>query len=210
MQDARIRWLYLTGALAACVLIVAAVLVGTIQDQEVVYQNPGPLPVWHFDTSAGLGGKLLPDNQYHDVGTFNNFDAPNLKYFAQQERISLQIATRAHDVNNTIGNGKGFLFEVRARYRDGAEISVDSWGKVARGRHQWEDIRAGWSRGIEYILLGEVMTHRVAMRVLEADGKTLVSECPAVYVSERNNHRTGGLGFITRGGSREFWDWGRQ
>ena len=107
----------------------------------------------------------------------------------------------------------GLVFQADSNLKEGFAglLTTDGFRlETLGGRTLWADTRAGWSRGTEYILLGEVMTDRVAMRVLEADAKTLVSECPAVYISEKNNHRTGGLGFITRGGSAEFWDWERQ
>jgi len=51
------------------------------------------------------------------------------------------------------------------------------------------------------------MTDRVAARLWSADDQTLLSECPAVYVAEANNHRSGVLGFVVRGGPAEFRGW---
>jgi hypothetical protein len=51
------------------------------------------------------------------------------------------------------------------------------------------------------------MTDRVAVRLLAGDGERLLSECPAVYVSDANNHREGHLGLLTRGGPAEFSGW---
>lgn len=48
------------------------------------------------------------------------------------------------------------------------------------------------------------MTDRVAVRCRTADGQTVLSECPAVYVPETNNHREGFVGAFCRGGQAEF------
>jgi hypothetical protein len=54
------------------------------------------------------------------------------------------------------------------------------------------------------VLEGKVATDRVSVRLLSADGQTVVSESPAVYVSDRNNTRQGRLGFATRGAGAAF------
>jgi hypothetical protein len=78
------------------------------------------------------------------------------------------------------------------------------------GKVLWQDKAWRPKPGAEYVVEGEAMTDRVAVRVFAAEGKTLLSECPAVYVSQANNNRVGSLGFLVRGGPAEFADWGRK
>jgi hypothetical protein len=75
------------------------------------------------------------------------------------------------------------------------------------GKTLWESAGLQWTRDTEYVLEGEVMVDRVAVRLYAADGKTLLAECPAVYVPEANNRRTGSIGALVRGGSAEFAAW---
>jgi hypothetical protein len=77
------------------------------------------------------------------------------------------------------------------------------------GRVMWRDAKVKAEAGVEVLVEGEVMTDRVAVRLRSADGQ-LLSECPAVYVPETNNHRTGILGLVAEGGAAEFRDWGRR
>jgi hypothetical protein len=69
---------------------------------------------------------------------------------------------------------------------------------------RWEDSPCAWEAGRAYVLEGKVATDRVSVRLLSADGQTVVSESPAVYVSDRNNTRQGRLGFATRGAGAAF------
>ena len=72
----------------------------------------------------------------------------------------------------------------------------------------WEDSERKLAAGAEYVLEGEVMTDRVAARLFAADGKTLLTQSPDVYVPDTNNHRKGHLGLLVRSGQAEFWGWG--
>jgi hypothetical protein len=94
--------------------------------------------------------------------------------------------------------GKGFLALLGP---DGFHLE-DAAGKV-----MWRDAEVRVQAGQEVQVEGEVMTDRVAVRLRSADGQVL-SECPAVYVPETNNHRTGILGLVAGGGGVEFREWG--
>ncbi len=106
----------------------------------------------------------------------------------------------------------GLVFQANKDLQEGFACLLTSEGcRLENLAHKvlWEDESAKWSRGGEYVLEGEVMVDRVAMRVLAADRTTVIAECPAVYVPERNNHRAGYLGVLTRGGPAEFWGWAK-
>lgn len=75
------------------------------------------------------------------------------------------------------------------------------------GRTLWEGPQVVWQYGTEYVLEGHVEIDRVRVRLLTADGQTVLAESPAIYVSDTNNHRTGVLGFVTSGGPVEFKGW---
>jgi len=104
----------------------------------------------------------------------------------------------------------GLAFQSSRDLKEGFACLLTSQGfRLERldGKALWEDTERKWTRDKEYVLEGQVMTDRIALRVFEADGKTLVAECPDVYVPEANNHRTGYLGLVVCGGAAEFWGW---
>jgi len=107
----------------------------------------------------------------------------------------------------------GLLFQTSGDLKDGFVALLTGRGAALEnlaGKVMWEDTKLQWKRGEQYVVEGEVMTDRVAVRVLAEDGKTVLSECPAVYVPDTNNSRTGYLGLTTRGGPAEFAGWGRE
>lgn len=108
----------------------------------------------------------------------------------------------------------GLLFQVDRELKEGfAFLLVGPSGKGgarlqdATGRVLWEDAKCAWEPDTEYVLEAQVLTDRIAVRLLAGDGRTMVAESPAVYVSARNNERQGHLGFTTRGGGAAFWGW---
>ena len=114
----------------------------------------------------------------------------------------------------TVKPGQGasevaLLFQVS---RDGGEgfACVLGGGLALRrlgGDVLWSDESFQWSPGTSYRLEGRVMTDRVQVRVLDAQGGVL-GESVARYVSDTNNGRDGCIGFRTSGGAAEFSDWG--
>lgn len=88
----------------------------------------------------------------------------------------------------------------------GPEVRLES----LEGRVLWRQERFPWQAGTEYVVEGHVLTDRVRLRVLAADGTTLLAESETVYVSDRNNTRRGVLGFRTEGGPVRFRDWSVQ
>lgn len=102
----------------------------------------------------------------------------------------------------------GLLFQTSADFRQGfaAVLCADGFRlEDLTGKVLWENPDLQWERETEYVVEGEVMTDRVAVRLLAADGTTVLTECPAVYVSDTNNRRSGYLGVITRDGPARFW-----
>lgn len=85
--------------------------------------------------------------------------------------------------------------------RDGARL------EDLQGKTLWENAQWTWQSGEEYVLEGIVLTDRVAMRVKTADGKTILTASPDIYVAETNNSRQGHLGLLVRGGTAGFHDW---
>jgi len=75
------------------------------------------------------------------------------------------------------------------------------------GKTLWADPNAKWAPGADYVLQGEVMTDRVALKLFAADGKTPIASSPDIYVPDTNNTRTGHLGLLARGGPADFWGW---
>jgi len=78
------------------------------------------------------------------------------------------------------------------------------------GKAMWEDAKPERSPGSEYVLEGKVDIDRVAVRVLAADGRTVLTECPDVYVPDSNNERVGSLGLLASNGPAQFWGWERR
>lgn len=108
------------------------------------------------------------------------------------------------------GASAGLVFQASGDGREGFAALLTSRGlrlESLDGRTMWEDAQVKTEAGTEYVLVGEVMTDRVAMRCYAADGTTLLAECPAVYVPETNNHRQGAIGALCRDGEAQFWDW---
>lgn len=110
--------------------------------------------------------------------------------------------------------GAGLLFQADADLREGFLCLLEGPPEKGSlklqnlaGRTLWQNGNCPWQYDTEYVLEGHVETDRVRVRLLAADGQTVLSECTAVYVSERNNHRRGTLGFTTRQGPAEFRAW---
>lgn len=104
----------------------------------------------------------------------------------------------------------GLVFQSSADRSDGFACLLTANGpalETLAGKQLWADPKVKWAHGRDYVLEGRVMTDRVAVRVLGPDGKTVVAECSDVYVPDTNNHRTGHLGLLSRGGPAEFWAW---
>ncbi len=75
------------------------------------------------------------------------------------------------------------------------------------GKARWEDAACQWKAGTTYTLEAKVMTDRLSLRLLDADSGQVISESPAVYVSDRNNDREGRLGMWVKGGEARFSAW---
>ena len=104
----------------------------------------------------------------------------------------------------------GLVFQAAADGQTGFACLLTDTGlrlENLSGKTMWESAGLKWTRGTEYVLEGEVMTDRVAVRLYAANGTTLLAESPAVYVPETNNHRTGASGALVRGGAAEFSGW---
>ncbi len=105
----------------------------------------------------------------------------------------------------------GLAFQASRDLREGfgAVLSPEGFRlEDLSGKVLWQDKAWRPEPGAEYVVVGEVMTDRVAARLYAADGKTVLSDGPAVYLSQANNTRTGSLGFLVRGGPAEFAEWG--
>jgi len=79
---------------------------------------------------------------------------------------------------------------------------------LGQKRALWTSDQLAWSPGTEYVIQAVVQTDRVRMRVLAADGQTVLAESPDVYIRDTNNDRIGHLGFTCRGSAADFSDWG--
>ncbi len=104
----------------------------------------------------------------------------------------------------------GLAFQASADAAEGFACLLSGDGarlESLDGRTLWESNAWKPSAESEYVLEGVVATDRVAVRVLAADGKTVLSQSPDVYVPESNNTRRGHLGLLVRRGNAEFWDW---
>jgi hypothetical protein len=107
----------------------------------------------------------------------------------------------------------GLIFQASRDLHEGFAAMLTPEGfrlEDLAGKVLWEDRAWRPKAGGEYVVVGEVMTDRVAVRLYAADGKTVLAEGPAVYVPQSNNNRAGCLGFIVRGGAAEFADGGRK
>ena len=106
----------------------------------------------------------------------------------------------------------GLLFQADEKLREGF-LCMLTPGRLEfhdlsqKGGPRWVDAECKWETGRPYVLEGLVQTDRIAVRLLAADGKSLISESPEVYVSDQNNERRGHIGFTTRGGPAEFSSW---
>lgn len=108
------------------------------------------------------------------------------------------------------GSSAGLVFQASPDGREGFAAMLTPEGlrlEALDGRTLWQDPTVKAEAGRAYVLVGDVMTDRVAMRCYAADGETLLSECPAVYVPDTNNRRVGAIGALCRRGQAEFWDW---
>ncbi|GMV95017.1 MAG: hypothetical protein AMXMBFR82_47950 [Candidatus Hydrogenedentota bacterium] len=102
----------------------------------------------------------------------------------------------------------GLLFQVDPDLKRGfllriadSEVSLNT----LEGRTLWQQAFEGIEPGHALILEGIVATDRIRIRVSQVDGTVLVesSDC---YVSDTNNDRIGGMGFVCTGGAR-FSGW---
>jgi len=110
------------------------------------------------------------------------------------------------------GSTAGLLFQAGAGLTEGFRVVLGSEGLALLDlalpdRTRWQDAAARWTPGTPYVLEGKVVTDRVTVRLLSGDGRTVVSESPALYVSDRNNTREGVLGFASEAGPAEFSSW---
>jgi len=104
----------------------------------------------------------------------------------------------------------GMLFQADRDLKQGFACLLTPDGlrlEDTSGKKLWDDPNCAWSTDSEYLLEGNVMVDRVGVRLLAADGQTVLSECPAVYVPEANNDRTGHLGVVIKSGSATFSGW---
>lgn len=158
--------------------------------------------------------------QAHGDGDWQWADASRLR-LRQQGRPK---AAMALDTQTTGSSG---IWRCRVRAVDGAsavglvfQSNVDrTLGYVcllttkgarletAGGKTLWEEPKWTWQPATAYLLEGTVSTDRVAVRVLAADGRTVLTASPDIYVPESNNARRGHLGLTVRGGQAEFWEW---
>jgi len=108
--------------------------------------------------------------------------------------------------------GAGLLFQVSPDLAEGficllGAGSIALYDLAQADAPRWESSEFEWEAGQEYVLEGLVQTDRVVARLLAADGKTVLDESEAVWVSDKNNDRMGHLGLTTRGGPAEFTGW---
>ena len=104
----------------------------------------------------------------------------------------------------------GLVFQASPDLKQGFICLLDAGGVKLQdiaGKTMWEDTKTKWTPGTEYVLEGRVMTDRVAVSLLAADGKTVLANCPDVYVPDTNNTRRGHLGLLVRGGPANFAAW---
>ena len=104
----------------------------------------------------------------------------------------------------------GLVFQASPDRKEGFACLLTAKGialETLGGKTLWADAKTRWTPGLAYVLEGIVMTDRVAVRVLAADGTTSLVQCPDVYVPDTNNARTGHLGLLTRGGPADFSGW---
>lgn len=107
-------------------------------------------------------------------------------------------------------NAVGLVFQAGPERKQGFACLLTAGGarlETLLGQVLWEDPKWTWQPTTEYLLEGIVTTDRVAVRVLAADGKTVLAASPDVYVPESNNAREGRLGVIIRGAPGEFRGW---
>lgn len=108
--------------------------------------------------------------------------------------------------------GAGLLFQVSPDLKEGFVIllspeQVALYDLAQPDTPRWESPDFEWAAGQECLLEGLVQTDRVVARLVSADGKRLLTESPAVWVSDTNNDRVGHLGLTTRGGPADFSSW---
>lgn len=87
------------------------------------------------------------------------------------------------------------LFQVSPDLKKGFECRLGK-GAVLRelsGRTLWTGADFAWRAGVTYVLEGNVLTDRVAVRILDAQG-AVRAESEETYVSDTNNTRLGVLG----------------
>jgi len=173
----------------------------------IIFSNEGDIS---FDLGVvnedGAASQQLVDG-------FEGIDAFDVSVGSREDELAaLEDGARSAVIIIPEGTG-GLLFQTSGDLKDGFVALLTGRGAALEnlaGKVMWEDTKLQWKRGEQYVVEGEVMTDRVAVRVLAEDGKTVLSECPAVYVPDTNNSRTGYLGLTTRGGPAEFAGWGRE
>ncbi len=102
----------------------------------------------------------------------------------------------------------GLLFQVAPDRKEGFEARLER-GAVLRtlsGRTLYEKTDFTWTAGTAYLIEGIVLTDRVSMRILDTSGNVLL-KTDDFYVSDTNNTRLGGIGFLTSNGAARFADW---
>jgi hypothetical protein len=107
-------------------------------------------------------------------------------------------------------NAAGLVFQANRDQTEGFVALVAPGRaslKTLHGSTLWEDAESPIEPGQEYVLEGIVTTDRVALRVLAADGTTVLVASPDIYVSESNNTRAGYLGLTTHRTPAEFRGW---
>ncbi len=74
-------------------------------------------------------------------------------------------------------------------------------------RALWASAEGKWRYDREYVLVAETRPGEARVRLLEADGKTVIAESPAVPAPRELTDAPGIAGFHTWKGPAEFWDY---
>ncbi len=188
----------------------------------------GTAEFWGFTGDTGPGAVVTTASAVPDLGQgwttlgdgaweWADKDAVRLRQTGTPQR-ALALHNETRGIAGTwrcryrpdTGSSGGLVFQASLDGREGFAALLTPEGlrlEGLDGRVMWQDRSVRAEPGREFVLTGEVMTDRVAMRCYAADGQTLLSECPAVYVPDTNNRRQGVIGALCRGGRAEFWDW---
>jgi hypothetical protein len=74
----------------------------------------------------------------------------------------------------------------------------------------WSSPQGKWHWDTEYVLEGTIADGNVSVRMLAADGKTIIAESPAMPLTEEERGRPGFVGFQTWHGTAQYWDFSDQ